>query len=73
MLADQPDPDRLDAFLDLLVLSTADQVRISTTYDMPAKAETVERIEGYIAENGLPLGTSVTAGGCRPTPIPTPP
>ena len=54
MLADPPDPDRLDALLDLMVLSTADQVRISTTYDMPGKAETLARIEGFIDENGLP-------------------
>ena len=53
MLADRPDPDRLDALLDLMVLSTADQVRISTTYDMPGKEEALGRIEGFIRENGL--------------------
>lgn len=54
VLAAAPDPDRLDYFLSLLVLGTAEQVRFSVTYDANERQATVGQIESFIEANGVP-------------------
>lgn len=54
VFASEPDSDQLEYFLSLMVISTADQVRFSATYDLDNRNGLLEGLEAFIGANGVP-------------------
>ena len=55
VLSADPDLDRLERLLELLVLSTARQVRVSFTRDMPRRDAAVARVGAFVEGTGAGL------------------
>lgn len=54
VFASEPDAEKLEYFLSLMVLGTAEQVRFSVTYNAEQRQATFEQIESFIQANGVP-------------------
>lgn len=53
-IAAPPDNGALEDLMSLMILSTAEQIRIGVAPGMQGRAKTVERVETFISERGLP-------------------
>lgn len=53
VIASPPDYGSLEDLLSIMILSTANQIRIGVAPGMQGRQKTIDRIEGFIADRGL--------------------